>query len=65
MASCLTWSLLIFPVVVSGNGFLHSMITFGTLNLQKDGNALVTHQTFVQKKTKKEENASLNTNASF
>lgn len=31
-----TWSLLIFPVVVSGKGFLHSMNIFGILNLKEE-----------------------------
>ena len=42
MASLLTSSLFNFPVVDSGNGFLHGIKTFGILNLtrvkQKKGN---------------------------
>ena len=46
-ASPRTWSLLIFPVVVTGNGIFHTMNFFGILNLQKIDNEHVNHHTCI------------------
>lgn len=43
ITSFLTWSLFIFPIVVSGNGFLHTINIFGILNLKEESKEIITN----------------------